>query len=109
MPDKLIQPFDHSDVAKMPEYAAASRALDDLAHAVERLGGVTRERFVQVVREMAVALPYGDAPQCGHFGRIIAPYAASIDDRWLTGTYRCGECGTEWECGYGTGIHDAGI
>ncbi len=101
--DKLIREFDHSDVAKLPEYAAAARALDDLAHAIGGGTAAARERFAQIAREMALALKYGDANQCAHPG-IPGPYKASIDgDGWLTGTYRCGECGAEWECGWGTG------
>ena len=58
--------FDHREISSLPEYVVASKALDALAHALQRgeleLGP---QRWLDVVREMAAALPYADqCPGC---------------------------------------------
>jgi hypothetical protein len=56
-----VETFDHSTISMLPEYAAASKALDNLAHAINRVHvGLGQEGWLRTVQEMASALPYSD-------------------------------------------------
>lgn len=108
MPDELIRPFTHFELARLPEYAAAAQALDTLAHALDHADGplpITRSQFILIAAEIATALPYSDDCECDT-APTVAPWAVTIDDGWLTGSYRCPACGRGWTCGYSTSIVD---
>jgi hypothetical protein len=97
--DALVRSFDHSDLAGLPAYAKFRAALNELAHQLE---AVPLAVFLEAIRDMAVTTPYGDtcnAPGCDT--RPLAfPHKVERAADWLKGTYRCGDCGTVWTCGY---------
>ncbi len=98
-----MKSFDHTKVAGLPQYGAASRALDDLAHAVD---GLTRDEFLDLVRTMAEALSYSDCCTtggCDDRMASYAPMAAEVWDGWVRGIYRCPESHV-WTCGYAEDI-----
>ncbi|WP_219418783.1 hypothetical protein [Pseudonocardia nigra] len=102
-----VDTFDHSDIAHLPEYAAASRALDALGHAIGRAEiDLGQQRWLEVVGEMAAALPYADAcSECTGPVPTPAPHAAAVNDEWLNGQYRCPSCAATWTCGYAANPH----
>jgi hypothetical protein len=103
-----VRSFDHREIARLPEYAAASEALDRLTHAIRRagvdIGG--QAEWLDVVTDMATALPYSDS--CPNCERTItervtpapAPFVTEVDKGWLAGTYLCPRCDRVWNCGY---------
>lgn len=101
-----IRSFDHRAAAELPEYRAASQALDALAHALNRAEVELEVPWLDLVREMAAALPFSDGcDQCMHelaeeTSFIHAPVAAHVEDGWVKGRYRCGRHGRVWSCGY---------
>lgn len=108
--------FDHSAIAELAEYAAASKAIDDLAHTVRAAGTKTNHvEWLEAVKEMAAALPYGDMCQACWDRRATtsedtdaspslpptpAPLAADVDGDSLRGRYVCPTCGFHWQCSY---------
>lgn len=96
-----IASFDHARLAELPEYAAASRALDALARAIGRTErGMVQAEWLEVVTEMAAAGPYGDACQHCAGMPIRWPLGAEVVNGWVRGVYRCETCGRAWRCGW---------
>lgn len=97
-----VATFDHGQLVQLPEYAAASRALDLLDQAIQRADielGPTR--WLDVVCEMAAALPYLDAcAECSGPLPTPAPHAGVVTDGRLHGNFRCPSCGSTWTRGY---------
>lgn len=107
-----VETFDHSTISVLPEYAAASKALDNLAHAMNRVHvELGQEGWLRTVQEMASALPYSDNCQTctrlsgdGHDIPSPAPDGAEVRSGWLYGRYLCPQCGSRWKCGYAVNI-----
>jgi hypothetical protein len=108
-----IESFDHSHIAELPEYAAASRALHKLVQALNRAGTEVGQReWLRIVRQMASALAYTDiCLACSNVfdpseDELAGPIGAEVDDGWLDGRFRCPRCGHSWTCGIA--VTDAG-
>ena len=100
-----VESFDHSELARFPEYAAAKEAMNALVHAMDRADvDMSQERWLGVVAEMAACLPYPDfCRPCrnrGNYGDMYWPYAATVTGGMLRGRYRCHRCDAEWTCNY---------
>lgn len=98
--DTEIRSFDHGELSRLPQYAAASDALDHLAHALP--DATTRRRFLDAVRQMAAVLPYSDG--CNECRRLVkaAPFKVELSDGGMVGHYRC-ERGHVWTCWHALG------
>lgn len=101
--DTDLRPFDHSRIARLPEYRAASAALDSLAHNLPE--GVDRSVFLKAVHNMAAVLPYTDA--CHECGGVVAaaPHKVEIKGGNMLGYYRC-PAGHVWTCMHALGWVD---
>ncbi|GAA5132436.1 hypothetical protein [Pseudonocardia adelaidensis] len=102
-----IRTFDNTRLAQLPEYLAASDAIDKLVHAMQRAGvEISQAEWLDALVDLAAALPYADMCQsraCRAADDTPAPppIAAVVDARgWLKGAYRCPRCGAVWTCGY---------
>lgn len=108
-----VDSFDHRRFSVLPEYAAASKALDELVHALNRSDAELKGQahWLVVVQEMAAALGYADSCQrCvrnapdgelpDDFPPAPAPDAAEVRNETLLGQYRCPRCGDRWTCTY---------
>lgn len=92
--------FDHGELAGLPEYQAASRALDALVHPLRRDDvPIGQTQWLAAVAEMAAALPFSDTCEKCEGHEASAPYAVTIDENWVQGRYRCVNRHT-WTCGY---------
>jgi hypothetical protein len=94
-------------IAHLPEYAAASEALDRLIHAIQQSGiRMLQAEWLETLTDMATALPYSDCCLNCHettdegIPPTPAPVVTDVSDGWLTGTYRCPRCGHVWNCGW---------
>ena len=112
-----IETFDHSRISALPEYAEVSSALDRLVKATDRARDRRQAGWLQVVQQMASALPYtntcetcrrassrGARPGTGRSTRRPAPDGAEVRDGWVSGRYVCPRCGTRWACGYAVDV-----
>jgi hypothetical protein len=97
-----VATFDHASVVQLPEYAEASRALDALGQASRRTDSpLGQTRWLEVVCEMAAALPFADAcVQCSGPVPTPAPHAAVVTEGRLEAQYRCPSCGFTWSRAY---------
>lgn len=101
-----IRTFDNNRIAQLPEYLAASNAIDKLVHAMQRADvEIGQAEWLDALVDMAAALPYADMCQsreCRASDDTPAPppIAATVEDGWLKGAYRCPRCGAVWTCGY---------
>jgi hypothetical protein len=95
-----IQSFDHFKFAAMPEYRDAVVALQNFARALDKNDiAVSFDEWPTVVRLMSEVLFYPDhCDSCGAWDQY--PHRGQVKKGWLTGTYRCSDCGVEWNCGY---------
>jgi hypothetical protein len=93
-----VATFDHGHLVQLPEYAAACKALDVLGQAMRRADiELGPAQWLDVVREMAAALPYADAcAECSGSVPTPAPHAGVVTDGRLDGDYRCPSCGSTW-------------
>lgn len=125
MSEYISESFDHTDLARLPEYRAALKALDDLVHAIgkelpEDHPMQKRDAWFAAVETMARTLPFSDScTQCrkawdrGHPDSDPAdwrdhsgwPFRAEVKDGWMTGRYVCPN-GHVWKCGYSTTAPD---
>ena len=101
--------FDHSEIRALPEYAAAAKALDGLAKAINYLDctAETLERhdrawWLDMIRELGAHLIYGDSSGPNHCAELHFPYRVRRNDGWCTAYYRCdhGVDGVEWSAGW---------
>ncbi len=97
--------FDHSAIAALPEYHDARVAIDALADALDRMAGprLSRAQFVEAVADM-VRTSYA-ANVCQHCAEHTPfvpswPHAATVQNGWMIGTYRCPVTGRTWTCSY---------
>lgn len=87
--------FDHGEHQLNDEYAAAYKAIDDLANSDIDLDG--QEALVQLVGEMARSVPYGDCCPTCEPDAIAYPIAVLVTGAGLTASYRH-SCGSAWNC-----------
>lgn len=128
MGEYISESFDHTDLARLPEYRAALKALDDLVH---RIGKELpddhplqkRDAWFKAVETMARTLPFSDScTRCRDHGLSTDPQAwvdhpgdwrdhsgwpfrAEVKGGWMTGRYVC-PAGHVWWCGYSTSAPD---
>jgi hypothetical protein len=107
-----VETFDHSPISALPEYAAASRALDNLVHAIKRARvGLGQDGWLRTVQEMVSALPHSDICRTcarssgdGHDIPLPAPDGAEVQSGRLSGRYVCPRCGSRWTRTYAINI-----
>ena len=97
-----MKPFNDSAVARLPEYRTAVLAIRDLMQAIEDSSvTVPIEDWPTLVERMGRVFLYPDCcPNCDAWDQF--PRKGRVEKGWLTGTYRCSECGHVWTCGYAT-------
>jgi hypothetical protein len=110
-----IETFDHRDISDLPEYAAASEALNALIGAIIRAEiSVSMERWLEMVQQMASALAYPDMCQScvkrmGELRRsgedmgdapTRAPDGVHVMGDQLRASYFCPACSSRWTRGY---------
>jgi hypothetical protein len=107
-----VEEFDHSPLKALPEYLAASEALDALVHRM-RDDGIKfgQERFLKLAEQLAASLSYADATghdrdsQCERRHKATWPYRTVMEKPdWVLGYYHCPSCGQDWTCGYSVNI-----
>jgi hypothetical protein len=114
-----VETYDHRNIAALPEYEQAARALDQLAHAINRadLADGGQQRWLQTIQQIATSLPYGDCckahGECTCMGEadgVHYPYQVKVepDGRWLHAAYRCHHCGNNWATGWAVDLPDLG-
>ncbi len=103
-----VRSYDHTGLAAAPAYVRVREALSDLANQAPPMD---LPAFLAAVRDMAATTPYGDrCDSCDQAagewdGRLWWPHAATVEEGWLTGTYRC-DHGHTWTCGYAVSFAD---
>lgn len=106
--EMTVPPFDHDDVARLPEYTAAAMALDTLAHALRDTGwDGSRERWLDMVGQMASGLPITDSCRVGLHSvgdDHRAPFRVEREGDRLLAWYWCSEHEQVWSCGWGADI-----
>lgn len=117
-----IEPYNHSELAALPEYKAAHLALDALVKALDRhkvdLTARTnypsaQAAWLRVVQQMAASLGYADTCRSCRdtvnpddfdaafdLATLGFPYRVEISGSDLRGQYRCAHCGHVWTCNY---------
>jgi hypothetical protein len=95
--------FDHSALAKLPEYHALRQAVDALGRRLDELQHedvhlIDREAFIEVAGDMARTSYAADC--CTSCGDLCWPFAAKIENDWMKGAYFCPVCNRSWTCGY---------
>lgn len=107
-PDNVtgIRSYDWSQlpVELLPELHTIAQALDSLAHKGRRTEALTQAEFLELTRDLATSLAYGD--MCSDCGQIRYPIATQVKGSWLRGAYACTGCQRTWTCGYAVNAPD---
>lgn len=89
----MIPPFDHSDVADLPEYKAAASAIDELCHT-----GKVKPGMLDTI---GLALCYSDC--CTRCRNLTLPRSSekAPNGPGSIAHYSCPRCGYLWTCYFG--------
>ena len=99
-----VESHDHTNLAALPEYHRAAKALDDLVHAINQAEVDSgQEQWLKTVEQMAASLSYGDCCRLCRGADIYWPYKVEFTSPGdLRCYYRCRE--HKWTCGYSVNI-----